>query len=54
VANEKEDIQGAEGQGLDDEQVGGPDAAQLVRQERSPALAFRQRWLSAGLGFRQR
>jgi hypothetical protein len=37
MANEKEDIEGPEGQGLDDELVGGPDAAQLVhRNVRQP------------------
>lgn len=39
VADAKEDVEGPEGQGLDDEQVGGPDAAQLIREEGSPALA---------------
>jgi hypothetical protein len=39
VADEKEDIEAPEGHGVDDEQVGGPDAAQLIGQEGSPALA---------------
>src|SRR5713226_2932530 len=39
VTDEEEDVEGPEGHGLDDKQVGGPDAAQLIRQESSPALA---------------
>ncbi len=38
VADEVEDVEGPEAHGLDDEQVGRPDAAQLVRQEGSPTL----------------
>ena len=48
VATEKEDLEGPEGQGLDDEQV----AAQMPRSwfDRN----VRQRWLPTGLGFCQR
>ena len=39
VADEEEDIEGLEGQGLDDEEVGGPDRISVVGEEGPPALA---------------
>src|SRR6266568_4870546 len=38
VFDEEEDVEGPEGRGLDDEQIGRPGADQLVRQEGSPPL----------------
>src|SRR5712691_6677675 len=38
VADEEEDIQGLEADGLYNEQVGGPDALDLIPQERFPGL----------------
>ncbi len=38
VADAEEDVEGPEAHRLDDEQVGGPDAAELVCQEGSPVL----------------
>jgi hypothetical protein len=39
VADEEEDVEGLEGQGLDDEEVGGPDRLSVVGEEGPPALA---------------
>ena len=41
VADEEEDVEGLEGQGLDDEEVGGPDPISVVGEEGPPALAGR-------------
>ena len=42
VADKEEDVEGPEGHGLDDKQIGCPNASQLTRQERSPALVPRR------------
>ena len=39
VADEEEDVEGLEGQGLDDKEVGRPDRLSVVGQEGAPALA---------------
>ena len=41
VADEEEDVEGPEGEGLHDKEVGRPDRLSLVSQEGSPALAGR-------------
>src|SRR5260221_6166146 len=39
MADEEEDVEGLEGQGLDDKEVGRPDRLRMVGQEGAPALA---------------
>jgi hypothetical protein len=40
VADEEEHVEGLEGQGLDDKEVGRPDRLSVVGQEGAPALAW--------------
>src|SRR5262244_1234277 len=41
VADQEEDVEGLESQGLDHEQVSGPDGLSVVGEEGAPALAGR-------------
>ena len=43
VVDEEDDVERLEGQGLDDEEVSGPDRLSMVGQESAPALAGRSR-----------
>ena len=49
VANEEDDVERLEGQGLDHEEVGGPDRLSVVGEEGAPALAGRSRMASPAL-----
>jgi hypothetical protein len=43
MTDEEDDVEGLEGQGLDDKEVGGPDRLSMVGKEGAPALAGRSR-----------
>jgi hypothetical protein len=49
VADEEDGLEGLEGQGLDDEEVGGPDCLSVVGQEGAPARAGRSRMARSAL-----
>ena len=44
VADQKEDVEGLEGQGLNHEQISCPDGLDMVGEEGAPALAGRPSW----------
>ena len=39
MRNKEQDVEGAEGEGLDGEQVGSPDLGAMIGQEGAPSLA---------------
>jgi hypothetical protein len=43
MTNEEDDLERLESQGLDDEEVGGPDRLSMVGEEGAPAMAGRSR-----------
>jgi len=49
VADQEEDVEGLEVQGLDYEEVGCPDGLGVVGEEGAPALAGRPNWPAASV-----
>ena len=49
VADQKEDVEGLEGEGLDHEEVGSPDGLSVVGEEGAPALAGWSGWSAASV-----
>jgi hypothetical protein len=49
VADQEEDVEGLEGQGLNHEEIGSPDGLGVVGKEGTPALAGRPGWPPASV-----
>src|SRR5579859_3553019 len=49
MADEEDDVERLEGQGLDDKEVGGPDRLSMVGKEGAPALAGRSRLATSAI-----
>jgi hypothetical protein len=50
MTNEEDDVERLEGQGLDDEEVGGPERPSMVGKEDAPAPARRSRMARSAVG----